>query len=104
MGKPACRRYGECEALQTPTIALQLGLQTDRHVGVIHLEEENTVKSLRDKLQDSLSSGYADSGFPILRRDVLGMRVAGYIGVNELEHALGNELIYDLIIPSNAAF
>ena len=36
------------------------------------------------------SSGADDSGFPILRRDMNddGMRMVGYIGSNELEHAL----------------
>jgi chloride channel 3/4/5 len=39
-------------------------------------------------LQHSATSD--DDGFPILRRDVNdeGMRMVGYIGVNELEHAL----------------
>ena len=35
------------------------------------------------------TSGYADGGFPIVRPDFQGMRVAGYIGFSELEHALG---------------
>lgn len=61
----------------------------DRNVGLICLDERNTVKELRDKLQSSLRSGYADSGFPIVRREAGGLRVVGYIGVNELEHALG---------------
>ncbi|KAI5123892.1 hypothetical protein M0805_005708 [Coniferiporia weirii] len=61
---------------------------TDRNVGAICLDEANTVKSLRDKLQESLRTGYADSGFPVLRRDLRGMRMVGYIGFNELEHAL----------------
>lgn len=56
---------------------------------MIRLDDSNTVKSLRDKLRDALSAGYADSGFPILRSDTEGMRTAGYIGINELEHALG---------------
>ncbi|KAH8119432.1 clc channel [Phellopilus nigrolimitatus] len=61
---------------------------TDRNVGVIRLDETNSVKSLRDKLQESLSLGYADSGFPIIRRDPRGWKTVGYIGFNELEHAL----------------
>ncbi|KAL5524022.1 hypothetical protein ACEPAG_8195 [Sanghuangporus baumii] len=61
---------------------------TDRNVRVIHLDESNTVENLRDKLREALTAGYADSGFPILRPDFQGMRVAGYIGCNELEHAL----------------
>ncbi|EJD03208.1 clc channel [Fomitiporia mediterranea MF3/22] len=63
---------------------------TDRNVGVIRLDGHNTVKNLRDKLREALAAGYADSGFPILRPDLqgLGLRTAGYIGFNELEHAL----------------
>ena len=61
----------------------------DKKVGVIRLDESNTVKHLRDKLREALTVGYSDGGFPILRPDFQGMRVAGYIGFNELEHALG---------------
>ena len=53
------------------------------------MDRINTVKSLRGLLlQHSASS--VDDGYPILRRDVNdeGMRMVGYIGVNELEHAL----------------
>ena len=77
----------------------QLCFKTDRFVGVIRLDEQNTVKSLRDKLRDALLAGYADSGFPILYRDTSGLRVAGYIGMNELEHALGTLSV--LTIPTN---
>lgn len=52
------------------------------------------MKSLRDKLQDSLRKGYADSGFPIVRRENDGLRAVGYIGVNELEHALGERVSF----------
>ena len=47
----------------------------------------NTVKSLRTLL---LRHSSVDDGFPILRRDINdeGMRMVGYIGINELEHAL----------------
>jgi len=79
----------------------QIGDVTSRDVPVIRLDQINTVKSLRRLLiQHSASS--VDDGFPILRRDVNdeGMRMVGYIGVNELEHALSlvddgvNEEIY----------
>jgi chloride channel 3/4/5 len=56
---------------------------------VIRLDQTNTVKSLRDKLLNCVASGYIDSGFPILRTDTGGLKMVGYIGVNELEHALG---------------
>jgi chloride channel 3/4/5 len=65
---------------------------------VIRLDSTNTVKSLRDQLQILVSSGNDDSGFPILRNDnhdngteMIGMRMVGYIGANELEHALSAE-------------
>jgi hypothetical protein len=39
-----------------------------------------------------LVSGDEDKGFPILRQDDGGMRMVGYIGANELEHALSTTL------------
>lgn len=59
---------------------------------VIRVKEENTVKSLRDKLQALIISGNHDSGFPIVREDDVGLRMVGYIGANELEHALSTYL------------
>lgn len=65
-----------------------------RDAQVIRLDGKNTVKSLRDQLQALLASGNDDSGFPILR--VIGddddLRMVGYIGANELEHALSTRL------------
>jgi chloride channel 3/4/5 len=58
---------------------------------VIRLENSNTVKNLRDQLQLMLTSGNDDGGFPILRKvdeDEENYRMVGYIGANELEHAL----------------
>lgn len=46
------------------------------------------MKSLRDQLQALIVSGNHDSGFPIVRSDEGGMRMVGYIGASELEHAL----------------
>jgi hypothetical protein len=64
--------------------------QTDRDVDVIRLDHFNTVKSLRDQLQNLLASGHDDAGFPILSgaKEDGGTRLVGYIGANELEHAL----------------
>ncbi|KAF9815592.1 hypothetical protein IEO21_04513 [Rhodonia placenta] len=67
---------------------LQIDDVTDRDVDVIRGDRENTVKSLRDQLQGLLVTGRSDSGFPILREDDGGQRMVGYIGANELEHAL----------------
>ncbi|KAF8161141.1 clc channel [Crassisporium funariophilum] len=68
----------------------QINEVTSRDVEVIRLDQKNTVKSLRSLLLNLTSSGTDDSGFPILRRDANddGMRMVGYIGTNELEHAL----------------
>ncbi|KAF9643360.1 hypothetical protein BDM02DRAFT_3191773 [Thelephora ganbajun] len=60
---------------------------TDRDADTIRLDEDNTVKSLRDQLL-SLVSVEEDGGFPILRQTEGGLRMLGYIGANELEHAL----------------
>ncbi|KAF5385897.1 hypothetical protein D9615_002221 [Tricholomella constricta] len=69
---------------------LQINDVTARDVEVIRLDRKNTVKSLRDQLFSLTASGNDDSGFPILRRDVNddGLRMVGYIGASELEHAL----------------
>lgn len=60
---------------------------TDRSVDTIRLDEDNTVRSLRDQLLN-LVSLEEDGGFPILRQEEGGSRMVGYIGANELEHAL----------------
>jgi hypothetical protein len=46
--------------------------------------------TLRDQLQHLLVSGHDDAGFPILSsaKEDGGTRLVGYIGANELEHAL----------------
>lgn len=53
------------------------------------MDRINTVKSLKGLLLQHSASSF-DDGFPILKRDLNdeGMRMVGYIGVNELEHAL----------------
>ncbi|KIP06962.1 hypothetical protein PHLGIDRAFT_71807 [Phlebiopsis gigantea 11061_1 CR5-6] len=61
---------------------------TDRDAHVVRIEDRDTVKTLRDKLQALLDAGRHDGGFPIVRADDGGLRMVGYIGANELEHAL----------------
>ena len=61
--------------------------QTDRDVDMIRLDQRNTVKSLRDQLMN-LVGAEEDAGFPILKQEEDGSRMVGYIGANELEHAL----------------
>lgn len=52
----------------------------------------NTVRSLIGQLQALFATGSDDGGFPILRKDGEdhhdNWRMVGYIGANELEHAL----------------
>ncbi|KAJ7287466.1 chloride channel [Mycena rebaudengoi] len=70
---------------------LQVNDVTVRDVEVIKLDRRNTVKSLIDQLQALLASGNDDGGFPILRKDGDdhdSLRMVGFIGANELEHAL----------------
>ncbi|KAJ4483361.1 chloride channel [Lentinula aciculospora] len=63
-----------------------------RDVDVIRLDQDNTVTSLRDKLQEFYQQhGNPDAGFPILRADEHNedsTRLVGVIGARELEHAL----------------
>jgi chloride channel 3/4/5 len=70
----------------------------DCDVAVIRVDRENSVESLRDQLQALLSAGHDDSGFPILRKGKgeEGMRMVGYIGANELEHALSMSIVHFL--------
>ncbi|KAG9095489.1 hypothetical protein FS749_010358 [Ceratobasidium sp. UAMH 11750] len=68
--------------------ALQVSDVTDRKVETIIVDEENTVRSLRDKLLVAVREGNGDSGLPILQREDAGCKMVGYIGVSELEHAL----------------
>ncbi|KAI0798443.1 chloride channel [Irpex lacteus] len=60
----------------------------NRDVDVIRTDKPNDVKTLRDKLQKLVDSGNDDSGFPVVREAGEGLRLVGYIGANELEHAL----------------
>ncbi len=64
--------------------------QIQRDVPVIHVDQKNTVYSLKAQLLSLTSSGADDNGFPILQRggDDNGTRLLGYIGSNELDHAL----------------
>ncbi|PFH51530.1 hypothetical protein AMATHDRAFT_58981 [Amanita thiersii Skay4041] len=77
---------------------LQINDVTVRDVQVIRVDQVNTVKSLRDQLLELMSSGHDDGGFPIIRRDSDdgdGTKLIGYIGANELEHALSMSLRYN---------
>ena len=61
----------------------------DRDVEVIDVAHSNTVRTLRDQLARVDAAGYADTGFPIIRTDEnRRAQMLGFIGGNELEHAL----------------
>lgn len=56
------------------------------------------MESLRDQLQALVNAGHDDGGFPILRPNDSGrLRMVGYIGASELEHALGQSMITLLV-------
>lgn len=69
---------------------VQVSEVMSRDVPAIKLDGKHTVETLRDMLVAASVAGDGDSGFPILRRDAEsdGYRMVGYIGANELEHAL----------------
>ena len=67
----------------------RLSPQTDREVEVIDIGHLNTVRTLRDQLARLVATGYADTGFPIIRpNEDRRSQLVGFIGANELEHAL----------------
>jgi chloride channel 3/4/5 len=86
----------------------------DRTVPVLRADKPHTVRSLTGRLLELARGGLDDTGFPVLMRDVdvardfMGgngkeregrvregsgmkgvLRVVGFLGINELEHALG---------------
>jgi chloride channel 3/4/5 len=71
---------------------------TDRHVAFLRADHVHTVRSLTGRLLEMARGGLGDTGFPVLVRDTGGkeperkqkgpLRVVGYLGINELEHAL----------------
>ncbi|KAF8906489.1 chloride channel [Gymnopilus junonius] len=68
---------------------LQINDMISRDAEVIRLDRKNTVESLKTQLVSLTSSGADDGGFPILRNDDdEDFRMVGYIGANELDHAL----------------
>ncbi|ORY35468.1 putative voltage-gated chloride channel [Naematelia encephala] len=70
----------------------------DRHVPYLRADKTHTVRTLTGKLLESARLGLADTGFPVLIKDVISedgrpsasavLRVVGFLGMNELEHAL----------------
>lgn len=67
---------------------------------VIHVGQPNTVRTLRDQLAKLVAAGYSVTGFPILQSDVNGeSRMLGFIGGNELEHALSTSTSASCLFP-----
>lgn len=68
----------------------------ERDVPTLRLDKPHTVRSLTGKLLELARLGAADTGFPILAKEPISedgrtfgvMRVMGFLGMNELEHAL----------------
>ncbi len=69
----------------------------DQDVPVLRADKPHTVRSLTGKLLHLVRVGLADTGFPVLVKETVsdgdgrhlsGMRMVGFLGMNELEHAL----------------
>ena len=69
----------------------------ERDIPILRADKSHTVRSLTGKLLELVRFGLADTGFPVLvkeavmdgdRRQSSAMRVIGFLGMNELEHAL----------------
>jgi chloride channel 3/4/5 len=58
----------------------------------LRADKSHSVRSLTGKLLELARLGLADTGFPVLVKEGSGhgkLRVVGFLGMNELEHALG---------------
>jgi chloride channel 3/4/5 len=75
-------------------------------IPTLRADRDHTVRSLTGRLLELVRTGMTDTGFPVLVKDRLGaggtgatgemggdergvLRVVGFLGMNELEHALG---------------
>ena len=75
-----------------------IGSIAEQDLPVLRADKSHTVRSLTGKLLELARDGMADSGFPVLQREpgILGddrissgLRVVGFIGMAEMDHALG---------------
>ncbi|KAL1411308.1 hypothetical protein Q8F55_002259 [Vanrija albida] len=71
--------------------------QMDRDAPTLRADKPHTVRELTGKLLELVRLGYADAGFPVLvkepaidreGRPTSVLRVLGFLGINEVEHAL----------------
>lgn len=69
----------------------------DRDAPTLRADKPHTVRELTGKLLELVRLGYADAGFPVLvkepaidreGRPTSVLRVLGFLGINEVEHAL----------------
>lgn len=72
----------------------------DSDTPVIHLDEENTLASLKHKVIETEHSALAQ-GFPVLRpvNETSDSRLVGYIGLKELAVALSSKAHHDADTP-----
>lgn len=69
----------------------------DREAPTLRADKPHTVRELTGRLLELVRLGYADAGFPVLVKEPTSdregrtystFRVVGFLGINELEHAL----------------
>lgn len=69
----------------------------DRDAPTLRADKPHTVRELTGKLLELVRLGYADAGFPVLTKEAAvdqhgrnypTLRVLGFLGINEIEHAL----------------
>lgn len=61
----------------------------DPDVPVLRADKAHTVRSLTGRLLELARKGMGDTGFPVLTKEGTDrIRVVGFLGMNELEHAL----------------
>lgn len=74
----------------------------DRDVPILRADKLNTVRSLMELVLQVMSHGLVDTGFPVLVKETIpeeegrtpfAMRVVGFLGLHELEHALCTSFI-----------
>jgi chloride channel 3/4/5 len=69
----------------------------DKEIPIIRADKPHTVRTLTGKLLELARKGMIDGGFPVLTKEIVehdgrsfaAMRIVGFLGMNELEHALG---------------
>lgn len=69
----------------------------DRDAPILRADKPHTVRELTGRLLELVRLGYADAGMPVLVKEAAVdkdgrpypvLRILGFLGINELEHAL----------------